>query len=959
MKLRIDRLVTYLGIVAVWALSASLVSAQTADRPMNIAEVDEEIIATGTYIQGLRQEDLASPLLSIDRTAISSTGAISIADVVNNLTINTGSENNPDAFTQNFTTGTSNINLRGLGVASTLVLLNSRRQTYSAFANNNGENFVDTSSLVPMIAVERIEILKDGATSLYGSDAVAGVVNFITRKNFEGFELEVEAQYGVDDQENYNLGGIYGVGNDNSHFIAAFNYLNRAGVGTHQRRLSTVADDSSRAGFPGTFLVPTLPSFPAFADDPMEQALLIGTWQAAFDSAGNIPGLADFFEPLVPGGTPIPNAQQPAFADFDCTNLAAVDDTTLPPDTFPVGVCGFDFGTFASIVPEEDNLQLYASFDHNFNDKLSLFVELGYTTFTAKRRASPSFPITSTPLVCGDGSLDSLLDSSCAALGAHPDNPYGVDVLFVGRTLGSGADAETTVFDSDTSRFVTGFSGELNNNWEWTADFTHSKNDNEMETNDTLATEFQNALIGLGGDECIGEPFVDIFPGVGPCAYFNPFGSSLTGTGTTNTADIIDYITGRLMIKSTAELNTVSGVFNGPIAELANGTAYLAVGAQFRNEKLEYDYDENSNNNNFLFTVGNPDFNTERDIGAAFAELSTPITQTLELQFSLRYEDYEDSGDSTNPKLALLWRPNEQVSLRTTFTTSFRAPSLFQQNGIRVTLEEIVTPTLGRQFLPVRAQPNPDSTLKPEEADIFNLGVSWQDNRGGFELSSDYWSYDYDNAIIQQNPQAILNAALAGSAEAAEQVVFSAGTISQINVFYANASSLKTDGVDLTAAYNWNNTSTGQYRIGLELTRVFSYDIDDPQAGKIDGLGQRNFENFATSMPELRANLHFFWGLQQHSVNAYLRHIDSYNNDQLDANGVPLNEKIAAHTTLDLQYNYLFGPIGKADDGILLSVGALNATDEKPPKVSTNSGYDSKVHDPRGVRYYIKATIPF
>ena len=106
--------------------------------------------------------------------------------MIEDLTINTGSQNNPDAFTQNFTTGTSNVNLRGLGVSSTLVLINGRRQTQSAAATDRGENFVDTSSLPPMIAFQRIELLKDGATALYGSEAVAGVVNFITRSDFDG-----------------------------------------------------------------------------------------------------------------------------------------------------------------------------------------------------------------------------------------------------------------------------------------------------------------------------------------------------------------------------------------------------------------------------------------------------------------------------------------------------------------------------------------------------------------------------------------------------------------------------------------------------------------------------------------------------------------------------------------------------------------------------------------------------
>jgi len=139
------------------------------------------------------QADLASPLATIGQEAISDIGAQNIGEIAQSLTINSGAQNNPDAFTQGGTTGTSNINLRGLGVASTLILLNGKRQTLSSAPTNDGINFVDTSSLVPLIAVERVEILKDGASSLYGSDAVAGVVNFITRENYEG--LLVSGEY--------------------------------------------------------------------------------------------------------------------------------------------------------------------------------------------------------------------------------------------------------------------------------------------------------------------------------------------------------------------------------------------------------------------------------------------------------------------------------------------------------------------------------------------------------------------------------------------------------------------------------------------------------------------------------------------------------------------------------------------------------------------------------------------
>ena len=134
----------------------------------------ELILVTGSFVRRSENFESPSPLAVVDSVAIDSIGAKNIADITQTLTINTGAENNPDAFTQNATAGTSNINLRGLGVASTLVLLNNKRQVVTAQPTNEGLNFVDTSSLVPMIAIDRMEVVKDGASALYGSDAVAG-----------------------------------------------------------------------------------------------------------------------------------------------------------------------------------------------------------------------------------------------------------------------------------------------------------------------------------------------------------------------------------------------------------------------------------------------------------------------------------------------------------------------------------------------------------------------------------------------------------------------------------------------------------------------------------------------------------------------------------------------------------------------------------------------------------------
>ena len=377
----------------------------------------------GTYIRRPSQFDSPSPLVNVTADDLAAAGANEIGRVLEDLTINTGSQNNPDAFTQNFTTGTSNVNLRGLGVSSTLVLINGRRQTQSAVTTDRGENFVDTSSLPPMIAFERIEVLKDGATALYGSEAVAGVVNFITRSNFEGFDLELALQ-GNDNypQQDVQLNGVYGGGNDDTHVLVAFSHLDREPLTTFERRLSGPTDDLSQAGNPGSFLVPSLPGNPAFRS----------VWTAAFDSNRN--GVADFVEPTL-GLPAVPGAQPPVFADQNCTAIAAQDPKVVPAisvsvpspiGAIPIGLCAFDFGGFYSIVPEEQRSSAFAELTHVFGDTLEGRIEAHVADNEALRNNSPSFPFAAFPTVAA----------------SHPDNPYGSDVRFIGRIIGAGGVAD-------------------------------------------------------------------------------------------------------------------------------------------------------------------------------------------------------------------------------------------------------------------------------------------------------------------------------------------------------------------------------------------------------------------------------------------------------------------------------------------------------------------------------------
>ena len=914
---------------------AIAISMITPGLPLHAQEgVIEEVIVTGTFIKRKSQFDSPSPLTTIGQEDLAALGVNEISDVIEDLTINTGSQNNPDAFTQNFTTGTSNINLRGLGVSSTLVLINGRRQTQSAGATDRGENFVDTSSLPPMIAFDRIETLKDGATALYGSDAVAGVVNFITRSDFEGFDAQIEFQTTDENgQEDTQVSAVWGVGNDRTHLLAAFSYLNREPLTSNDRRLSGPTDDLSQAGNPGAFLLTSVPANPAYA--------LV--WTAAFDT--NLNGVADFFEPAL-GLPPVPGALTPAFADPDCTNIAAQDPKVVPGiaqsvpspiGNIDIGLCQFDFGDFFSIVPDEEKISTYAEVTHDFSDRVSGRLEFQYITNEARRNNSPSFPFAVFPTVPA----------------THPDNPFGSDVLFIGRILGAGATAVESTHDSDTTRIAAELTGDFNDIWGWNVGVQFSKNEFDLSVPDVKVDRFNAAIVGLGGAGC--DPLTGT-PGVGSCVYFNPFGSALTGTGTVNSPALISDLLGNLTADAENELFTADVVINGEFGNLPGGTVGVAFGAQLRSDELTYDYDDDSNRDNFLFLTGNPDFSADRDVTALFVEFALPLSPTLDLQLAARYEDYDDV-DSTDPKVSFLWRPTDNVSLRASFGTAFRAPSLFQTAGTQTSLAQLVDPNVGTpQFFPVRTQPNPSGDpLQPEEADILNFGFSWNIN-DNFRVGIDYWSFDYDNVIIQQNPQAILNASAAGDPQALSQVIRQAGLLVRVDSFYANASSLETDGLDLVAVYDWD-TAAGSFSLGADATIVNSYDLVDPQAGSIDGAGRRNFGNFATSVPELRANYWLNWNRGQHNANLYLRYIDSYDDDEVAlGQGPEAFVEIDSQVTVDANYSYAFD-FGNFSP--VVTVGAINLFDEDPPRVTTNGGYDSKVHDPRGRLWYIKASLGF
>jgi len=433
-----------------WAKASAFALAAAVGAPhIAVAQDDDVIIVTGSFIKKKNQADLPSPLQTVGASDIDDIGAQNIADVTQTLTINTGAQNNPDAFTQNATTGTSNINLRGLGVGSTLVLLNGKRQVLSGAPTNDGLNFVDTSSLVPMIAIDRIEILKDGASALYGSDAVAGVVNFITLENYDGIRLngDYTSHQSTGDYNEFNIQGLIGKDFGRGSVMVAASYLERTPLTTLERRLSRSQDDTSSLGNPGAFF--------------------------------GVPG--------VPAGTPIIDPGCAAAGGFPGPASAAA----APLVPMGIGFCRFDFGDFFNLVPDESRFVGMARAEVDLSDTIEWSAEFSYGDNEAVRGNSPTFPF----LQLGSA----VIPGGAFGPGANPFNIFPGDptLVFFGRASGNGGTVSPNQVTSETWRASTSLGGDIGTG-SWEISFTKGNNEFVVATEDTVTDRFQCSLSGFG-----------------------------------------------------------------------------------------------------------------------------------------------------------------------------------------------------------------------------------------------------------------------------------------------------------------------------------------------------------------------------------------------------------------------------------------------------------------------------
>lgn len=869
------------------------------------AETIEEVIVTGSYIKG-SATDGASPVEIIDRSTIEDIGATTVADITNYLTVNTGSENNADSFNSGSTQGTSNVNLRGLGLSSTLVLIDGRRNTVAASQANDGSVFVDTNS-IPTIAIQRVEILKEGAASIYGSDAVAGVANYILRRDFSGLEVDVSQQKtDIGDQTDDRLSFIIGTEFGENNVVFAMSNLNRSPLSASEvdPKYSQIAFST----FGTSYLI--YPPGPLTGENAIPPSLYT-TSVASGPYAGDYTILEY-----------VPDA-----------NCLANNGIFLPQPASAIGgpggtLCGFLYGPRFNIVNDEDHTSIYTSLKRTLGNGVNLEFDLMQSKVDVNDNPqSPSYPALS------------YLTLANIVMPGVAGNPFDYPVLFRGRALGSSYPSPNAPREHENDRMSFGLMGTLKNGFDWDFHVTKSSSSSFIIQPDTSTSKFRHAIDGTGGAP-------------GSWNLFDP---------TANSQALVDYIYAAEERNVESSLTAIDLILNGNMNDID-----IAAGFQFKNEEYKITRNDDSvaqfaadgsisQNSDLIFLGGGAENDDSRNSTAFFVEASTDVNDRLELKGALRYENL-DSDNAINPKISVRFQATDELVLRGSLSSSFREPSLVQIYSDLVALEPLQdfdtsgNAVGGTQFVRVAVASN--KNLRPEESDNINLGAIWRPNPNT-SLSVDYWMIDYEDVITKENPQGKLR-----NDPTNADIVRSLGVIVGLTTRTFNAEKVEASGLDIEGSY-FMDTSIGELVLGFKTAHISKYEIPNGSGGMQDVVGQFNYDNFARSMPETKSLISAELNNGNHKVKAFYKMISDYKTNRPFTSGYgPIAQSlgytadIGEFNTLDIKYSY---DIDMKEGNMKFILGVNNALDEEAPLVfdDANFSYDTRQHDLRGKTIYM------
>ncbi|MCZ6854488.1 MAG: TonB-dependent receptor, partial [Gammaproteobacteria bacterium] len=538
----------------------------------------------------------------------------------------------------------------------------------------------------------------------------------------------------------------------------------------------------------------------------------------------------------------------------------------------------------------------------------------------------------------------------------------------------------------------------------------------------TLSTHMELALNGYGGPNCDstfgtpgeGNTAFNTSGGnfdAGQCYFFNPFGSGVfdragqlgqTNLELVNPPELYNWLLGKASSDVEYKQRVIDIVASGELFDLGDETVGLAVGFQQRRDKGETFLDSSLTSDNLDFVFGARPWSGKLTTTAYFAEVRVPFGSRFEVNVAVRYEDFDEIGeDTTDPKVTMMWQPIDSLSLRATWGTSFRVPSLLQSFGTLTTVANQADLVGGTTFKPSLTVGNP--SLTPESAENWGIGFSYApvDNfLEGLQIDVDYFTYEYEDIITREASATLLsqdNAALAayalanlgGSCATNEQCYIdavNAGVGNRAKVIrntqaillrilpeFANANGADISGIDLNTSYTFD-TGIGNFRIGAQAAWLEEYEVVATTGGVtqvFDAVGNYNSTNpVARALPEWRVNGTLNWNYNNHRAFLIVKWVDEIESDiplgtrgffaataRLGGNpgiaGDFFDTKIESMTTADVQYTYTFNDVGILQN-TAVTLGIMNVTNEEPPLIANVTAYDGTIHDGRGRMWFFR-----
>jgi iron complex outermembrane receptor protein len=833
----------------------------------------EVIAVTGTRIKRVDM-NVAAPLTILGKEEIQATGKQTVTDIVKAL---------PAAIGNSVTTtttngggnGSGNIALRGLDSSSTLVLLNGRRLPLDA-----GGSSPDLNS-IPVAAIERIEILQDGASAIYGSDAIAGVINIITRRNWDGMDVSVYAgQSSRGDLETKSIDVTYGATNDKGGLLLGANVYSQGSVKSRDRDVSKQALSPSSATPNGN------------VNPGSGRVISNDTWVNP-----NAPSTGDF---------------RPFDADTDLYNFSSITDAIMA----------------------QDRKSIFLGGDYEFNNGLKGFIETHFTNTFSRYNSAP------TPLFLNRETGNLVLSQN------NPFNPFGTDVTDVRkRFLQMGPRASEA--DANTFRSVVGLQGEFSEKWNWDVAYNHGESKTRSSTKNLVNKTNLQLGIGLPAN-C--EALKDL--GCVPVNLLGPDGSL--------TAEMIDWLKIDATDFTSTELDSVTVNFAGELAQTGLGTIGLAFGVEGRTEEYKSISDPNSEQYNTIGSTNAKSTEGDRDVKEAYVELTVPLTELAEINLAARHSDYSDFGTTTNPKAGVKIRPFEGLTVRGSYSTGFRAPSLVELfQGQQENFASLIDPCqeAGNPNCTLQADPtisqflalqggNPD--LDPEKSKSFTYGLTY--SIANFNAKVDYFNIETKNAI-DTNPQFVLDQFRnSGGTIFADKVQIDSATnnVLTLEATALNLASRKVEGVDLAFDYALRGTPSGSYTFSLLGSHYIKYMNQADKTAPFENVVGKYVDAAGAgrgSIPKWKGLLDVAWSNLGFDVGATTNHVT-----KLEATGATVNPTLPAWTTFDLRAGYDFLSYGK------LTVGINNVTDKEPPTTDAafNDNIDARTHNLIGRFYYAR-----